>query len=79
MPYFIYRIKQGPTALVKDLELLNQFDSYKEAKQFAKQARSEQGKDDAAQIKVMFADNQLHAEEQMMEAREEPILREWEK
>lgn len=79
MPYFIYRIKQGPTALVKDLELLNQFDSYKEAKQFAKQARSEQGEDEAAQIKVMFADNQLHAEEQMMETREEPIIREWEK
>ena len=35
MPYFIYRIKQGPTAIVKNLELINQFDSFKEAKEFA--------------------------------------------
>lgn len=79
MPYFIYRIKQGPTALIKDLELLSEYESFKEAKEFAKQVRLEQADGDTAQIKVMFADNQLHAEEQMMESREEPILREWEK
>ena len=79
MPYFIYRIKQGPTALLKDLELLNEFESFKEAKQFAKQARADQADGEQSQVKVMFADNQLHAEEQIMEAREEPILREWEK
>ena len=79
MPYFIYRIKQGPTALVKNLELLKEFESFKEAKEFAKQARAEQADGEDAQIKVMFADNQLHAEEQIMETREEPIKREWEK
>lgn len=79
MPYFIYRIKQGPTAIVKNLELVNQFDSFKEAKEFAKQARIEQADDDKDQIKVMFADNQLQAEEQIMETREESIVREWEK
>ena len=79
MPYFIYRIKQGPTAIVKNLELINQFDSYKEAKAFAKQVRIDQVEGDNDQIKVMFADNQLQAEEQIMETREEPIIREWEK
>lgn len=79
MPYFIYRIKPGPTALIKNLELLNEFESFKEAKQFAKQTRVEQADGEDIQIKVMFADNQLHAEEQIMEKREETIVREWEK
>lgn len=79
MPYFIYRIKQGPAAIVKNVELINQFESFKEAKEFAKQARIDQADGDEAQIKVMFADNELQAEEQIMETRDEPIVREWEK
>ena len=79
MPYFIYSIKQGPTAIVKNVELINQFDSFKEAKEFAKQARIDQADGEEAQVKVMFADNELQAEEQIMETREEPIVREWEK
>ena len=79
MPYFVYSIKQGPTALIKNLELLNEFESFKEAKNFAKQARADQGDGEDVQVKVMFADNQLHAEEQIMETREQPIVREWEK
>ncbi|MGD8783452.1 MAG: hypothetical protein PVG75_03400 [Thioalkalispiraceae bacterium] len=79
MPYFVYRIKQGPTVMIKDLELMTEFESFKEAKDFAKQARIDQADGEEAQIKVMFADNQLHAEEQLMEARDEPIVREWEK
>jgi hypothetical protein len=34
---------------------------------------------DGHQIKVMFADTELEAEEKLMEKREAPILREWEK
>jgi len=79
MPYFIYRIKQGPVAIVKNVELINQFESFKEAKEFAKQTRAEQVDGDGDQIKVMFADNELQAEEQIMETRDEPIVREWEK
>ena len=33
----------------------------------------------AYNAKVMFAKTQLEAEEQLMETREKPILREWEK
>ncbi len=79
MPYFIYRIKPGPITLIKNLELLNEFESFKEAKQFAKQSRIDQADGEDIQIKVMFADNQLHAEEQIMEKREASIVREWEK
>jgi len=77
MPYYVFRIQSGPTALVKQLELLEEFAAYKEAQEFAKQTRS--GQTDTSQIKVMFADNQLQAEEQLQEKREKPILREWEK
>jgi len=77
MPYYVFRIQTGPAALVKQLELLEEFEVYKEAQEFAKQTRAEQS--DASQIKVMFADNQLQAEEQLQEKREKPILREWEK
>jgi len=79
MPYYVFRIKEGPTAIVKNLDLLNEFDSYKEAKTFAREQRSGQPSEDGSQIKVMFADNRLQAEEQLMENREQPILREWEK
>ncbi len=77
MPYYVFRIQAGPTAIVKQLELLKEFEVYKDAQNFAKQTRAEQTDD--SQIKVMFADNQLQAEEQLMEKREKPILREWEK
>ena len=79
MPYYIYRIHQGPTAMFKNLELLAEFEEYKQAKQHAKQLRIDQAPDDDSQVKVMFADNQLQAEEKLMESREQPILREWEK
>jgi outer membrane protein assembly factor BamE (lipoprotein component of BamABCDE complex) len=77
MPYYVFRIQSGPTAIVKQLELIKEFEVYKEAQEFAKQTRASQTDD--SQIKVMFAENQLQAEEQLMEKREKPILREWEK
>lgn len=78
MPYFVYKITEGPTELIKNLEKLAEFDSYKEAKNNARELRSglTNGKQ---QVKVMFADNALQAEELLMEKRDEPILREWEK
>lgn len=79
MPYYVYRINAGPTALVKQLDLLQEFEAFKEAQDFAKQTRAQQAATDQSQIKVMFADNQLKAEEQLMEKRDKPILREWEK
>ena len=79
MPYFIYRINQGPTAIVKNLELIKEYEAYKDAKNLVKEMRAEQSKDDHSELKIMFADNQLHAEEQILETREKPIIREWEK
>jgi len=77
MSYYVFRIVQGPTAMFKKLELLKDFAAFKDAQQFAKEVRSQQT--DNPNIKVIFANNQLEAEEKLQEVREQPILREWEK
>jgi len=79
MPYYLYKIStlEG-IDLIKNLELVNQFDLFKEAKTLAKKLRSEQ-QDEHFVYKLMFAENQLLAEEQLLEKREKPILMEYEK
>jgi hypothetical protein len=79
MPYYIYKITPGPTELTKSLEKLEQYDAFKEAKTRARGMRAEMGDNAPFTIKVMFADNELEAEEKLLEKREQPILREWEK
>jgi hypothetical protein len=79
MPYYVYKIIAGPTAMFKNLEALNEFDAFKDAQQFAKDARTQLAATATASIKVIFANNQLDAEEKLLEVREQPILREWEK
>jgi hypothetical protein len=65
--------------LVKNLELIGDYGSFREAKNFAKEQRAELGQDDTSVIKVMFAENQLLAEEQLLAYREKPIVMEHEK
>ncbi len=79
MPYFVFRVETAEFAMLKQLDKLNEFESFKEAKNFARQTRAEQAEGDSAEIKVIFADNQLAAEEMLMEKREQPIVMEHEK
>ncbi len=79
MPYYVYRITDSAAGLVKQLDLLDTFESYRDAKQLTKKTRLEMDRNDPAQIKVMFAENELSAEEQLQEKREKPITMEWEK
>jgi len=79
MPYFVYRITDSAAGLVKQPELLGTFENYREAKLLTKETRSKMDGSEAAQIKVMFADNELAAEEQLQEKRDKPIVMEWEK
>ena len=79
MPYFIYKINAGPTALIKQLEQIATHDDFKIAKNAVRDLRAAQPADDKANYKVIFAANALAAEEQLMESREAPIMREWEK
>jgi len=79
MPYYLFKIcSRDNIDLVKDLELLEVFDAFRDAKTEAKKLRSEQA-DDGFSYKVMFADNQLSAEEQLLEKREKPVLMEHER
>lgn len=79
MPYYVYRItSQEGMGLVKNLELLDEFDSFKEAKVYARGMREKVDSENVI-VKVMFAENQLLAEELLMEHREKPITMEHEK
>mgnify|MGYP001815271538 FL=1 len=79
MPYFVYRITDSAAGMFKQLDLLGSFDNYREAKLLTKETRSKMDGSEAALIKVMFADNELAAEEQLQEKRDKPITMEWEK
>ena len=79
MPYFVYRITDSAAGMFKQLDLLGSFDNYREAKLLTKETRSKMDGSEAAQIKIMFADNELAAEEQLQEKRDKPITMEWEK
>ena len=80
MPYYVFKMSSTEgMALAKNLELITEFESFREAKNLAKEQRAGLGKDDGSVIKVMFADNQLMAEEQLLAYREKPIVMEHEK
>ncbi len=79
MPYYLFKMTAGDQiGLVKNLELLEVYESFRDAKTTAKQLRAEQTGSDFV-YKVMFADNQLSAEEQLLEKREQPVLMEHER
>ena len=79
MPYFIYKLTKNNLAQVKDVELIDQFENYKDAKNLARNKRAELNLKDPSDIKIMFADNEGLAENKLLENRDAPILREWEK
>ncbi|HEB99667.1 MAG TPA: hypothetical protein ENJ05_09180 [Thiotrichales bacterium] len=79
MPYYIYHITGDPAGLVKNLDYQEEFDNFQDAKKAARARRAELGPDTEITVKVIFAANKLQAEELLMEKREKPILREWEK
>ena len=81
MPYYVYKINEGVSAVVKNIEYLADFEGYRDAKQLAKARRIEQSEsgDGNATFKIIFAANKLDAEEKLMEVREAPIVKEWEK
>jgi hypothetical protein len=80
MPYYVFKMTSPEgMELVKNLKLMDDFASFREAKNFAKSKRSELAKDDTSIIKVMYAENQLLAEEQLLAYREKPVVMEHEK
>ncbi len=77
--YFIYKITQTPGSMVKQLEKIERFNQYKDAKKQVKSLRLNQPTDSLSLYKIIFADNELAAEELLQEKREEQIVGEWEK
>ena len=79
MPYFVYKIAPGVSKIVKNLEPLDDFEKFKDAKNFAKEKRQQESAEAGNVYKVIFAENSIEAEEKLQEQREESIVREWEK
>lgn len=79
MPYYLFKISQSDElGLVKQLDLIDSFDAFRDAGNAAKKLRAE-GVDEGSSYKVMFAESQLSAEEQLLEKREPPVLMEHER
>ena len=79
MPYFVYKIAPGVSKIVKNIQPLEEFEKFKDAKNFAKEKRQQENAEDGNIYKVIFAENSIDAEEKLQEQREDTILREWEK
>ena len=76
--YFIYQISQSPGSVVKKLQKIDRFETYKEAKNLVRKLRMEN--DESGQLyKIIFSDSELDAEEKLQEKREAPVMQEWEK
>ena len=79
MPYFVYEIAPSVSKIVKNLQPLEEFEKFRDAKNFAKEKRQQADPQDGITYKVIFAESEIDAEEKLQEQREETILREWEK
>lgn len=72
MPYYIYRVVEFP---IRNLEKLEQHDVYREASARIKQIRKELTEGSPANIKMIYAESELQAEDLLNEVREpQPML-----
>jgi len=67
MHYFIYRIVQRP---IRQLEKLEQHDTYRAASARVKQLRSELPAGSSATVRMIHAESELHAEDLLSQIRE---------
>ena len=75
MPYYIYRIQSLPGGALKRLEKVAEFAAFKEASAEAKRLRAAADLPLGSAVKVMFAENELQAEDLLSQVREpEPMI-----
>lgn len=79
MPYYIYRVTTTDTGTKKSAEHVSEFENFKLAKTEVRRLRTDEPLENDQSYKVMFADDRAGAERLLLEYREEPIAREWEK
>lgn len=79
MPYFIYIITTQEESTSKSLRYLGEHDSFRDAKLEVKRLRAEASLPENQIYKIIFAADRSEAEQNLLERREQPIAREWEK
>lgn len=67
MPYFVYKVFEFP---MKRLEKIEQHDVYRNATERSKLLRRELALSEQCNVKMIFAENELQAEELLMQVRE---------
>lgn len=67
MPYYIYKLFDFP---MKRVEKIEQHDVYKHCADRSKVLRRELALSEQCNVKMIFADNELQAEELLMQVRE---------
>ena len=79
MPYYIYIATTTDTGTKRSVEHVSEFDDFKLAKTEVRRLRSEESLEDKQSYRVIFAADTAEAEKHLLEYREEPIAKEWEK
>ena len=72
MPYFVYRIIEQEDK--KDLEHIETFTKYQEAKQVVRTKRTEKAADDTADYRMIFAKSEVEAETLLKTPRDERVI-----
>ena len=76
MSYFVFKYQNNK---FKTVEHIDTFETFKEAKSLVKDLRVKNSPADPKAYKIVFAEDMLEAEMLILEKRDAPILREWEK
>ena len=67
MPYYIYKVFDFP---LKRVEKIEQYDVFRQGADRSKVLRRELALSEKCNVKMMFAENELQAEELLMQVRE---------
>ena len=79
MPYYIYIVTTPETGTKKSVEHVTGFENFKQAKTEVRRLRAEAPLEEHRAYKVIFAEDTAEAEQRLLEFREEPVAKEWEK
>jgi hypothetical protein len=79
MPYYIYIVTTIDTTTKKTVQAVSEFENFKQAKAEVRRLRAEEKLQENQSYKVIFAESAAEAEQRLIEYREEPVAKEWEK
>ena len=79
MPYYIYIVTDTGTGVKKSVEHVSVYENFKLAKTEVRRLRTEAPLNEDQAYKIIFAADTAEAELRLVEYREEPIAKEWEK